>query len=1012
MGSGKLDKERIFNIAAEIQDPAKRAAYLDDSCGDDALLREEVEALLRRDQDRTSFFDSSSAGLDATIDHAATAEPGAVIGPYKLLQQIGEGGFGVVYMAAQTEPFKRRVALKIIKPGMDTRQVVARFEAERQALAMMDHPNIAKVLDAGVTGSGRPYFVMELVKGVPITQFCDEKQLSPRQRLELFVPVCHAIQHAHQKGIIHRDLKPSNVLVAEYDDRPVPKVIDFGVAKATEQRLTEKTLFTQFGQIMGTVDYMSPEQAKLNQLDIDTRSDIYSLGVMLYELLTGDTPFDRQRLHSAAFDELLRIIREEEPPKPSMRLSNSHSLPAVAAKRHVEPKQLSSLMRGELDWVVMKALEKDRTRRYETANEFANDIQRYLNDEPVVACPPSAAYRFRKFARRNKVAFTTALLVMAALIVGIIGTTWQSIRATRQRDRAVKAELLAGRRYESELNARRLVEHERDRAVAAEMQARAVNQFINDDLLSQADPERGSDREIKLRTVVDRASEKVAGRFGNQPLVKAAVHNTLARTYQGLGEYREAERHGMRAWEIRREALGEKDPETLNAMNNLARSYEAQGRYDKAEPLYETTVELCLATQGPEHPDTLTSMNNLAMLRCAQGRYKDAEPLLLKILEIQRRRARGEGHPATLTAMHNLALLYQAQTRYDAAQPLCEDVFETIRRLKGDEDPRTLTAMDNLAGLYRKQDRLQDAEPLYMKALDTRRRVLGPEHPETLRSMTNLALLYDQQGRHGKAELLLKETLKTLCRVGEENPETLRTMNNLAAIYDRQGRYKLAEPLHAKTLEIQLRMFDEDHPHVLISRNSLAQLYTVQGRHGEAEPLLVKILESQRRLLGAEHPKTLTAMENLVECLAAQDRLDEAEPMLRETLALCEKAMPDDWRRFQTMSLLGATLMAQARVLRATNAARAEEQFVEAEPLLVSGYEGMKQREAQIPAPVKADRLAQASRRLIELYDTWGKPDDAARWREEMVQPGSADRPTVGEPPQLDPSADAPSKSP
>ncbi len=464
--------KEVFLQAAEIASPEDRIAFLDAACGEDVGLRRRVEALILAHERPESLLDKGVVAAP-TIDQPITEGPGTVIGPYKLLQKIGEGGFGVVYMADQKEPVKRRVALKIIKPGMDTRQVIARFEAERQALAMMDHPNIARVLDAGTTESGRPYFVMELVKGVPITRYCDDKHLTPRERLELFVPVCQALQHAHQKGVIHRDIKPTNVLVAKYDDRPVPKVIDFGVAKATEQQLTEKTMFTQFGQIVGTVDYMSPEQAELNQLDIDTRSDIYSLGVLLYELLTGETPFDRQRLRSAAFDELLRIIREEEPPKPSLRLTTSKSLESIAANRQIEPKKLSTLFRGELDWIVMKALEKDRTRRYETANGLANDIRRYLNDVAVVACPPSAGYRFRKFARRNKAALTTALLVAAALVVGLFGTGWQAVRATRakhdaqseqaravlawkqadeQREQAVEAE--EAERQESEKNRR------------------------------------------------------------------------------------------------------------------------------------------------------------------------------------------------------------------------------------------------------------------------------------------------------------------------------------------------------------------------------------------------------------------------------------------------------------------------------------------------------------------------------------------------------------------------------
>ena len=360
-----------------------------------------------------------------------------MVGPYKLLQQIGEGGMGVVFMAEQTKPVQRKVALKIIKPGMDSRQVIARFEAERQALALMDHPNIAKVLDAGTTSRpggvspGRPYFVMELVKGVPITKYCDEYRLTPRERLELFLPVCLAIQHAHQKGIIHRDLKPSNILVAPYDGKPVVKVIDFGVAKATGQRLTDMTLYTEFGAVVGTLEYMSPEQAELNNQDIDTRSDIYSLGVLLYELLTGTTPLTRQRLKQAAFTEMLRMIREEEPPKPSTRLSDSKdSLPSISAQRQTEPAKLAKQMCGELDWIVMKALEKDRGRRYETANGFARDIQRYLADDPVEACPPSAGYKLRKFARRNRTPLRVAAAFLLLLIVGVIASAWQAFRAT------------------------------------------------------------------------------------------------------------------------------------------------------------------------------------------------------------------------------------------------------------------------------------------------------------------------------------------------------------------------------------------------------------------------------------------------------------------------------------------------------------------------------------------------------------------------------------------------------
>jgi serine/threonine protein kinase len=435
----QLNEAAIFNAARLIREPETRRLYLDGACANDPSLRARVEALLGIHDQERSFLEAPAPALFVTIDEQPLRErPGALIGGrYKLLEAIGEGGMGTVWVAEQTQPVRRKVALKLIKPGMDSKSVLARFEAERQALAVMDHPNIAKVLDGGITETGRPFFVMEYVKGVPITEYCDATRLSVPERLNLFMQVCRAVQHAHQKGIIHRDLKPSNILVAPYDDKPVPKVIDFGLAKAMHQSLTERTLHTAHETVLGTPLYMSPEQAQLNNLDVDTRSDIYSLGVLLYELLTGTTPLEKKRFKEAAWDEVKRIIREEDPPRPSTRLSSTNTLPSLAAVRQTEPARLTKLVRGELDWIVMRALEKDRARRYETANGFAMDIQRYLTGEPVLAAPPSVSYRLRKFVHKHR----AALLATSALALLLLGsaTTVIAVQSKANRDRAADA---------------------------------------------------------------------------------------------------------------------------------------------------------------------------------------------------------------------------------------------------------------------------------------------------------------------------------------------------------------------------------------------------------------------------------------------------------------------------------------------------------------------------------------------------------------------------------------------
>jgi len=773
--------------------------------------------------------------------------PGGYIGPFKILQQIGEGGFGVVFEAQQDRPVKRRVALKVIKHGMDTREVIARFEAERQALALMDHPHIARVLDAGATGSGRPYFVMELVKGEPISSYCDKHALSIGERLKLFEQVCAAVQHAHTKGVIHRDLKPSNVLVSGQDGAAFAKVIDFGIAKATSGRLTDKTLFTELHQMVGTPLYMSPEQAE-GSTDIDTRTDIYSLGVLLYELLTGTTPFESDTLRTAPYAEVQRIIREVEPLRPSARLSASATtLSGVATARGMEPRKLTRLVRGELDWIVMKAIEKERARRYETVNGLAMDVHRYLAGQPVLAAPPSKIYRLRKFIRRNKIAVGAALLVAASLFIGIIGFAWQAriaqARATElEQVSKFQADMLgqvdptaAGILLSKDVQAKFAEALRKADAAEADRNAQV------DTFAKQWQHVNATDaaRDLIDRTILKPAVQAIDQQFKDQPVVDAALRQVLADRYAGMGLYEAALPLQQRALESRRRVLGEQNPDTLKSINRLGNLLQDEGKLAEAEPYLREALEKRRRLLGEEHPDTLESINALGVLLAAQGKLDDAEKYYREALA-KRRRVLGEEHPGTLEVIANLSALLQAQGKLSEAEPLLREALEKHRRVLGEEHKDTLDLISNMGMLLRAQGKLVEAEPYLRDALEKHRRVLGEEHPNTLGSINNMCVLLQSQGKLSEAEPFCREALEKYRRVlGADHPNTLACIGNLGYVLQSQGKLGEAEPLLHEALAANRRVLGDEHQNTLISTINMASLNVAEGKSAEAIALLM-----------------------------------------------------------------------------------------------------------------------------------------------------------------------------
>ncbi len=942
--------------------PDERDAYLHAQCEDDDALRHRIASLVAAHESVGSQIpEDPLPAVDAT-DARATALGSSTtpeqIGVYRLETKIGEGGCGNVYLAVQREPVKRRVALKLIKFGLDTERFVSRFEAERQALALMDHPSIARVFDGGATETGRPYLVMEYVEGLPITDYCNAHQLDVRARVRLLRQVSEAVQHAHQKGVLHRDIKPSNVLVSHVDGRPLPKVIDFGLAKAIGAELTEKTLLTEQNQIMGTPEYMSPEQAAGNSADVDTRSDVYALGVLLYELVVGRMPFESESLRGQGILEMRRLIIETDPPRPSQRVSSlGDRIADIARERSTTPSTLTRSLRGDVDWIISKCLEKEPDRRYETAAALAKDLDAYLENRPVEAGPPSRIYRIRKAVRRHRAAFAAAVAVLLALALGITGTTIGMVRAREEARRADRESVVASEaRAQAETDAKaarasesrartaervareaetiaREAQAEAERARENEAQARLdaereakiaaeVNRFLVDDLLTSADPNHSKSSDITVLEVVDAAARTLAGRFDGEPAIEGASRLTLGRTYLALQRTDAARRELSIARERFEEAGGADDDRTLEARSLLASCDYWSADYDSAEREWLAVLTDAEAALGPESEVIVTTKGRLGFLYLRQARFDEAEPLLLA----------------------------------------CESL--SMKRF-GTRDLRTVLAMANVAQLYQWRKQAAQAESKYQETLEYLREGFGDDHPQTLLTLTNLASVCNERRRYDEARAFLEEAVAGQTRVlGREHGYTLDAMNNLAFAYQNLERLDEAEAMFREVFATRVRLLGDDHPKTLLSMSNLGNLLRVRGKLDEAEPLLTKALAGTRAAQGPTHPNTMYCLQDLTRLHQLRERHDLAAATLGEIVEVLRQTQPDNASQIDRILQMRFDAFEKAE-----DVAGAESVLLERHALHADAAEGKSNSQTR--------RLRSA---IIGFYREHGMDDKADAW--------------------------------